>query len=164
MAIDDKTISVNGNSPSWGYLELKIGSERFYGWTGITFGHKLTEVLGYSSGRHHAPTHRSAGKYEVEVLKITNYVKSTRALRAYLASLSESGTSYGSVEWEATLTTVLPGEDDPSEVGFHRVRYLTEASNFEEGPELLKEDIECQPMWIDKDGLVLFDDSQGRPI
>lgn len=161
MAID--TIAVNGNSESWGYLVLKANDERFYGWTKITFGDKLTEALGYSSGRAHAPTRRSQGKYEVEPVKVTGYPDAVQAFRDYIAKLSPTGNSYGAgaPEWEATLFAVLPGSDRPRQVDFRACKWIENTGDHEESPELLKEDFAFQPRWIERDGKVLFDDSDG---
>ncbi len=162
MALDEQ-IAVNGNSASWGYLVFKVDSDRVYGFTAVSFGDKLTEVLGYGMGRSHAPTVRSQGKYEVEPVKITGWKATVQALRLKIAALSETGKSYGSVEVECVLYTVLPGNAEPGEVAFHRMKWIENAAAFEENPDPQKEDFAMQPMWIERDGLVLFDDSEGRP-
>lgn len=160
MSIDQ--ISVNGNAESWGYLVFKFMGQRFWGFTGVEFSDKITEALGYSSGRHHAPTRRSAGKYEIDPVKVTGYPTSLQAFREVLAAFSETGTSYGSVEFEATLQTVLPS-GNPLQADFSRCRWISNGASWQEDAEVQKEDFTIQPMRVARNGLVLFDDSEGRP-
>lgn len=165
MSIDQ--VSINGNAPGWGSCVLKVmNGERIFGFTGITFSDKLTEVLGYASGRHHAPTHRSPGKYEVDPCKITGYVESVQLFRDAQAALSETGNSYGAgaPEFEAILETFEPRSGRPPLiVNLRRCKWIENAYTGEENPDPRKEDFAFQPMRIERNGKVLYDDSEGNP-
>lgn len=153
---------VNGRAPSWGGIIIKIGEERYYGITGVGYGDKLEMIMGYGMGRHHAPTRRSAGKYSTDPGKLKMYKDSAEVLRSALAALAEDGRSYGTVEFEIVVQIVWPN-GTPLNVEIHRVRLSEEATQHDEGPELLMEDLTYSCMSIVKNGKTLFDSSEGLP-
>lgn len=154
---------VNGNVLSWGSLKFKAGGALYVGFNSISFGDKLEMAILYGMGVHQAPRGRSRGKYSVDPIKVGGPPSSLQLLREQLAALSISGTSYGSVEFEGTLQFV-ERDETPITVEFNRCRWAANASNHEENPDPLKEEFELSCMAIRRNGLVLFDDSEGSPV
>lgn len=147
--------TVNGIDVSFGSMIFKIGGERFFGQTSVSYGHKLETAKGYSMKRSQAPDRRSRGKYTVEPLKVKFYKSTAQAIRRKLAALSSNGVSYGEPEFSATLQYVEQSSQQSHMVEFFRLRYVGETESDEEGPDLLMEEIEFDPMLIKKDGLLL---------
>ncbi len=112
--------------------------------------------------RHQAPRGRSRGKYTVEPVKLTGWKGSIQTLREALAALSQDGISYGDVEFEIVVQYVDSGEA-PMTVEIERCVWAGNSSSDEEGPDPLKEEIEIDCMLIRRNGLVLFDSSEGSP-
>lgn len=150
--------SVNGNSVSWGSLVCKVRDERYYRFTDISFSDKRERVKGYGMGRHHAPILRSRGKYTVENLKISGWTAAVQALRAGLAAAAPGGKSYGDVEFEVLLSYFEP-DDTQIDVVFSRCVWAANSVGHSESPDPLKEEFELDCMYISRNGLVLFDQS-----
>lgn len=155
-------IRVNGNLFSWGSIILKIDQEPFYGFTGITYADKRERVKGYGMGRHHAPRGRSRGKYTIELAKLTGWKSSIQAVRVQLAARSANGQSYGDVEFQI-IVQYVESDEAPMTVALERCVWAGNSSSDEENPDPLKEEVEIDPMLIRRNGLVLFDSSQGSP-
>jgi hypothetical protein len=153
-------LRVRGRMASWGHLVFKLDGERYYGFTGLSFGDKRERVAGYGMGRHHAPRGVSEGKYTTEVLKVTGFVESVQALRKALAAKSEDGKSYGNVAFEGELQYAMPGKD-PIQVEFLECYWQTSTTSNEENPDPLKEDFEVFVTYILRDGFSLFDQTEG---
>lgn len=149
-------ITVNGNQISWGSIVLKLRSQRFYGFTGISFADKRERVKGYGQGRHHAPRGRSAGKYSVENVKLTGWKASVQQLRQELAVGSLVPGGYGDTEFEIDVQYIEPDEI-PIQVVIERCVWAGNSTSDEESPDPLKEEIELDTMLIRRNGLVLFD-------
>lgn len=154
--------SINGNQISWGSLILKLDGQRYYGYSGISYGEKLETVFGYGMGRHQAPRGRSAGKYSTEPIKIKGPKSSFEALRQALARKSASGRSYGTVAFSGILQAVEPGEPSIT-VELSDMRWSESAANHEESADPLTEEHTFTCMKIRTNGLVMFDDSAGEP-
>jgi hypothetical protein len=154
-------IRVNGNLLSWGSLGLKIGAERYYGFKSISYGEGIESVLVYGMGRHHAPRGRTRGKYVIEPLKLQGEVESLKIVRQTLAALAPDGRSYGTVEFEVFLEAVEQEQSSTTE--FLRCRWAKNTGSFEESAEGLYEEIEISVLQIRRDGLSLFDASEGSP-
>jgi len=155
------TIGVNGNDFSWGSIVFKVDGELFDGFTKISYSHKRTRTKGYSAGRHHAPTHRSSGKYEPDQVKVTGYKSEIATLRAALARRSASGTSYGNVEFEGVVQFEESNEFHQDDLS--RLTWSEEGVDHEENTDLLTEEITFDTMGIKRDGLTLYDDTDGAP-
>lgn len=155
-------LRVNGNMLSWGSITLKLDSERYTGFTSISFADKRERVKGYGSTRHHGPRGRSRGKYTIDPVKLVGWKSSVNALRIGLAARSKDGKSYGDVEFQAVVQYV---EDDelPVTVEIDRCVWTSNSSSDEESADPLKEEIELDAMLIRRNGLVLFDASEGEP-
>lgn len=153
---------VNGAGVSWGDLVFKVDDEEYYGFTSVAFGQKLETVFGYGMGKHHAPTRQSAGKYSTEPIKVTGYVGAVQALREALARKSPSGKNYGKVRFSGVLQYISEGEA-PITVEFFGCRFTEETNSHEEAPDLLKEEFTLTCMRMKKNGLALYDDSEGEP-
>jgi hypothetical protein len=157
---------VNNNQYSWGSIRLKIAGEDYFGFTAISFGDKRERVKAYGMGRHHAPRGRSRGKYTIEPVKLTGWKGSVEAARAALALRvqgGDAGTSYSDVEFQIV---VLYSEIDetPLIVEIDGCVWVGSTTAHEEAPENLKEEIEIDAMVIRRNGLALFDESQGSPV
>ena len=155
-------IRVNNNQFAWGSIILKINGERFRGFTEITFGDKRERVKAYGSARHHAPMGRSAGKYTVDPVKIVGWKGAVQAARAAIAVGSEDGKSYGNVEIEVVVQYVDTGEE-PMTVEIERCVWASNSTGDTESPDPLKEEFELDPMLIRRNGLTLYDASEGEP-
>jgi hypothetical protein len=155
-------IRVNGNQHSWGSIILKLDGDRFYGFTGITFADKRERVKAYGMGRHQAPRGRSRGKYSTDPVKLTGWKGSINEFRKALAQRSQDGVSYGDVEFEIVVQYVETGEA-PMTVQLMRCVWTGNSTSDEESADPLKEEIEIDTMKILRNGLSLFDSSQGVP-
>lgn len=155
-------LRINGNQHSWGSIVIKLDDERYYGCTGITFADKRERVKAYGIGRHHAPRGRSRGKYSTEPVKLTMWKSAAQALREALARKSADGRSYGDVEFEILVQYIEVG-DEPMDVSISRCVITGNSTSDEENPDPLKEEIEIDCMLIRRNGLSLFDGSQGSP-
>jgi hypothetical protein len=155
-------IRVNGNQISWGSIIFKLDSERFTGFTAISYSDKRERVKAYGMGRHHAPRGRSRGKYTVEPVKITGWTASVQALREGLARRAADGVSYGDVEFQGLVQYIEATEQDIT-VELDRLVWLTNTTSNEEAPDPLKEEFELDCMLIRRNGLVLFDQTEGSP-
>lgn len=151
---------VNGNQVSWGSAILKLDGDRYSGITGFTVADKRERVKGYGMGRHHAPRSRSRGKYTVEPVKVTFWKASAQIFRMALAARSDDGRSYGDVEFEFVSEYIDTG-DLPMIVQATRCVWAGNSSSDEEQPDPLKEEVEFDAMCIYRNGLVLFDGSEG---
>jgi len=155
-------LRINGNAYSWGSITLKIDSERFVGFTSIAFADKRERVKGYSAARHHAPTRRSRGKYTIDPVKLVGWKSSVQALRAGLAAKAKDQKSYGDVEFQIVVQYVEEGEI-PMTVEIDRCVFASNSTSDEESADPLKEEIELDAMLIRRNGLVLFDATEGEP-
>jgi hypothetical protein len=152
-------IIVNGNQISWGSIVLKLNSERFTGFTAISFSDKRERVKAYGMGRSHAPRGRSRGKYTVEPVKLTGWKESVQIFRQALASLAPDGASYGDVEFQCLVQYIEPSEAE-IDIEIDRCVWMTNTSSDEENPDPLKEEVEFDAMLIRRNGLVLFDQTE----
>lgn len=150
------SVRVNGNEYSWGSIIVKIDGEVFYGFTEISFGHKRTRSKVYGMGRHHAPRGRTRGKYEVDPVKLKGPLRTWKALREKLASMSESGTSYGDVPFQIVVQ-YLEGDEEVT-YEFEDNVIAGETNSHSEGPDALEEEVELDTMGIRKNGLTLWEE------
>lgn len=155
-------IRVNRNQHSWGSITFKLNGERYTGFTAVSFADKRTRVKAYGMGRHHAPRGRSRGKYETDPVKVTGWKGSVQLLREGLARLSADGKSYGDVEFQG-LVQYIEADDTEITVELDRLVWMSNTSSDEESADPLKEDFELDVMLIRRNGLVLFDGSEGQP-
>lgn len=155
-------IRVNGNQLSWGSIVLKLDQDVFTGFTSISFADKRERVKAYGQGRHHAPRGRSRGKYTIEPVKLTGWKGSVQIFRKQLAARSADGKSYGDVEFQV-IVQYVEADETPLTVAIERCVWAGNSSSDEESADPLKEEIEIDAMLIRRNGLVLFDASQGSP-
>ncbi len=155
-------IRVNGNQLSWGSIKVKLDGEVYFGFNSLSYGDKRERVKAYGMGKHQAPRGRSRGKYSTDPVKLGGPKASVQALREALAAKSADGVSYGDVEFE-----VIAQYFESAELGItvqcERCVIVANASTEEEGSDPLKEEIELDTMKIRRNGLVLFDESEGSP-
>lgn len=155
-------IRVNGNALSWGSIIFKVEGDRYYGFTSIAYSDKRERVKGYGMGLHHAPRSRSRGKYTVENVKVGGPKSSFQILREALAARSSNGANYGDVEVQIVVQYIEADETEIT-VELERCVWAGNSSSDEENPDPLKEEIEFDCMLIRRNGLVLFDSSEGSP-
>lgn len=155
------SIRVNGNLLSWASLGIKIAGDRYYGFKSIGYSEAIESALVYGMGRHQAPRGRTRGQYTVEPLKLVGEVESLKIIRQALAVKAKDGRSYGTVEFEVFLEAVE--SDQQSVTEFLRCKWAKNTGNFEQGPDGLYEEIEVSTLQIRRDGLTLFDASEGSP-
>ena len=152
-------IRVNGNQHSWGSIEVKIDGDRYFGFTAISYGDTRERVKAYGMGRAQAPRGRSRGKYQTEPVGLTGWKGSVQQLRQALADAGD-GESYGDTVFQIVVQYV-EADDTPITVELEDCVWVKNTSSEEEGPDPLKEEIELDCMRIRRNGLVLFDNSEG---
>lgn len=155
-------VRINGNQFSWGSIQMKIAGERYHGFTAIAYGDKRERVKAYGMGRHHAPRGRSRGKYSTDPVKVTGWKSSLQALREALAALAFDGVSYGDVEFDIVVQ-YTEADESPITVEIERCVWTSNPTSEDESPDPLKEEAEFDCMLIRRNGLVLFDSSEGSP-
>jgi len=156
-------IRVNGNQHSWGSIKLKIDTQEFTGFTAIGYSDKRERVKAYGMGRHHAPRGRSRGKYQVDPVKLTGWKASMQLVRQQLALRSGNGVSYGDVEFLILVQYVEEPSELPITVSIEGCVWSANTTSDEENPDPLKEEAELDAMLIRRNGLVLFDSTEGSP-
>lgn len=153
---------INGNVLSWGSIKVKLNNETFYGFTSLSYGVKRERNYLWGMGVSQAPRGRTRGKYSVEPVKLKGPKSTVEALRQSLALLSVDGISYGDVEFE--IVALYIERDEPEIlVEIQDCVIVAESSSEEENPDPLQEEIEISCMRIFKNGLSLFDSSEGAP-
>lgn len=153
-------IRVNDNMFSWGSIIAKVAGERYYGFESIAYGDKRERAKSWGMGRHQAPRGRSRGKYTVEPVKLGGPKGTVSALRAGIATLAADSKSYGNVEFQIIVQYIEIGEIDQC-VEINRVVWVSNSVTDAEGQEVLKEEAELDAMYIIRNGLTLFDGTEG---
>lgn len=156
-------IRVNGNMHSWGSIVVKFDGDSYTGFTSISYADKRERVKGYGMGRHHAPRGRSSGKYTVENPKLGGPTASCQALRAALAAKSADGVSYGNSEF-LVVVQYVEYDEAPMHVEIDRCVLVGNSASHDESPDPLKEELELDAMAIRRNGLTLFDSTEGAPV
>lgn len=155
-------IRVNGNGYGWGSIVLKIGDERIYGITEISYGDKRERAKGYGAARHHAPILRSPGKYTTEPVVIKGYTHTIQNIRDMLAAQAPDEISYGNVESTIAVQYVEAGLG-PQHHQIERCVISDDKQGMTEGPELGMAELQLDCMLIRRNGLTLFDSTQEVP-
>jgi hypothetical protein len=156
-------IRVNGNVVSWGSITVKVDGERFVGFTSVSYSDKRERVKQYGMGKHQAPRGRSRGKYTVEPVKLGGPKSSFQALRAKLAQRAPDGISYGDVECQIVVQYIEADDQESMTVELEDAVWMSNSSSEEESGDPMKEECEFDIMKIRRNGLVLFDASEGAP-
>jgi hypothetical protein len=153
-------IRVNGNQHSWGSIIFKVEGDPFYGFTAIAWGEKRERVVAYGMGRHQAPRGKSRGKYSTENAKVTGWKGSVQALREALAAKSNNGKNYGDVTFQGVIQYI---EEDDLSVTEELIdcTWAATSTAHEESADPLKEDFEIQFLYAKRNGLTLFDNTDG---
>lgn len=153
---------INGNIVSWASIRCTIGGEIFYGFMSVNYGDKRDRVKVYGMGKHHAPRARTRGKYSTDPVKLKGPKSTIESMRQQLALQSVDGVSYGDTEFPISVQYLEVGDTDMF-VDIDRCVYIGTASSEEESPDPLTEEIEIDCMSIRRNGLTLFDSSEGAP-
>jgi hypothetical protein len=157
-------IRVNGNIMSWGSIRVKAAGEIFYGFTSISYGDKRERVHVYGQGRHHGPRGRTAGKYSTDPGKLGGPTSTIAALRKRLAELATDRKSYGSVSFQVIVQYVEEGSsEEPLTVELDRTVLDANTASHSESADPTTEEVSINYMLIYRNGLTLFDQSQGVP-
>lgn len=152
---------IPGNALSWSSIKAYVDDQPYSGFTSISGGDKRERQYGFGMGAHHGPSRVSRGKYTPEPLKVTGFKSSVQILRQALADKSDTGTSYGDVVFDF-VEQYLEAENSIT-VEYLECRWIENAHSHEENPDPLKEDFVLMPMRVKRNGLVLYDDSEGDP-
>lgn len=152
---------VPGNELSWGSIKFYLRDVPYTGITSLSGGDKRERQYGFGLGVHHGPSRRSRGKYTPEPLKCTGFKRAIQIMREALAAESETGTSYGDVVFDVVEQYTENG--DSITVEYIDCVWTENAHSHEENPDPLKEDFAAMPMRVKRNGLVLYDDSEGDP-
>lgn len=152
-------IRVNGNLLSWGSIEVKVDGDRFFGFTSIGYTDSRERVKAYGMGRAQGPRGRTRGKYSVEPVTLTGHKGSMQQLRQALADAGD-GESYGDTVFQIVVQ-YIEDDDTPITVELEDCVYTKTTTSEEEGPDPLTEDVEIDCLRIRRNGLVLFDNSEG---
>lgn len=153
-------VRVNGNLLSWGSIIAKVGGDRIHGFTKIAYADSRERVKGYGMGRAQAPRGRSRGKYATEPVQLGGFRSTIQQLRESLAAQSLDGKSYGDVPFQLVVQYVDEGENSIT-VELEDCVWTKNTTSDEEGADPLKDEIELDCMRIRRNGLVLFDESEG---
>jgi hypothetical protein len=152
-------IRVNDNQYDWGSIVIKVDGDEFYGFTAVSHSQKRERSKAYGTGKHRAPRGRTRGRYSAEG-KITGWKSSIQALRKKLAALSADGKSYGDAVFQVVIQYIEADEEPITEELVDCVIASEDASH-EENTDPLKEEVGIDIMYIKKNGLTLFDNSDG---
>jgi len=152
-------IRVNGNLYSWGSIEVKIEGDRFFGFTSIGYSDARERVKAYGMGRAQAPRGRSRGKYSVEPVTLSGQKSTMQELRQALADAGD-GESYGDTVFQIVVE-YFESDEAPITVELEDCVFVKNTTSEEEGPDPLSEDVEIDCLRIRRNGLVLFDNSEG---
>jgi hypothetical protein len=151
---------INGNAISWGSLALKIATEPFVGFTSISYGDKRARTKLFGMGRAQAARGRTRGKYETDPVKLKGPKATVQELRALLAAQAPDGKSYGDVIFPMVLQYIE--NEAQITVEFEDCAWTASTSGDEEGGDPMTEEIEIDVMRIRRNGLVLFDETEGQ--
>lgn len=154
-------VRINKNIVSWGSIKVKCAGETFHGFDMLAYGDRRTRTKHYGMGRHHAPRARTSGKYEVDVVKLRGPKGTVQALRQKLADAGD-GTSYGNTPCQV-IAEFVEADDTPMLVEIEDCVICSDTSSHEENTDPLKDEIELDAMMIRRNGLTLFDSSEGSP-
>lgn len=151
---------INGNIVSWASITVKIADEQFHGFTSLSYGDARERTYVWGMGKHHAPRGRTKGKYTPDAIKLGGPKSTVQALRDRLASLSDNGTNYGDVDF-SIIAQFVEADEDPQTVEIEDCVITKDAASHDEGAEYFKDEVECSCMRIRRNGLTLWDDSEG---
>jgi hypothetical protein len=152
---------IPGNEISWGSIKAYIDNQPYTGLTSMAGGDKRERTYGYGLGPAHGPSRRSKGKYTPEPLKVTGFKSSVQIIRQALADKSDSGRAYGDVVFDV-VEQFVEGDFNIT-VEYLECVWIENAASHEENPDPLKEDFVVMPMRVKRNGLVLYDNSNGDP-
>jgi hypothetical protein len=154
---------INGVQISWSSCKLTIDGESIFGFISISFKDALEVSYAYGAGRDHGPRGRSAGKYTPDPVVISMWASTAQEVRRMLSQRAQQqgrGNSYGKAVVPIVLQ-YIEADDSTMTIEFEECRYLSASTSNEEGADALKEDVEFSPMRLRRNGLVLFDESEG---
>ena len=94
-------------------------------------------------------------------MTLTGFKQTIQTLRESLANAA-GGSSYGHIQFLVVVEYTEPDES-PITVELEQCVWAKNTSSEEEGPDPLMEDIELDCMRIVRNGLVLFEKTEGEP-
>lgn len=154
--------TINGIVYGWGSLRIIHGNRVFPTVQEISYDELQDSKWVYGQGEHMAPIARTAGKYSASPSKFKMLVSDADELREYLASFSDSGTSYGETQFNISVQGRQKGLPERNDV-LANCSYRSTNGQFKNDNEELVEEILVNTQWIERNGLVIFPDSMGRP-
>lgn len=153
-------LRVNGALHSWGSIVLKVGIERFTGFTEISYEDKLETAMGYGMGKAQAPRGQTRGKYTPGPVKLKGPKASMVALRNQLAALGD-GRSFGQPTFGIVVQYIESNSPITDELKL--CRYVGTTASSSEGPDQITEEVELTTRGIVWNGKTLYDQSGGQP-
>jgi len=150
-------VTINGSQMSWASLTVRVHGMLLSGFTALSYDDKREQALLWGAGHAQTPRGKTSGQYTPGVCKITGYVSTTQEMRALLAKLSPSGSSYGGVEFQVVAQFIELGSEEAQTAVLGRCTWVSNSASFQQGTDGLVEDVEFQPMWITRNGLSLYE-------
>ena len=151
-------VLVNGNAYSFSSAILKINGVRYFGWSSITYGHKLEVGKGWGNNRLNGPRSRTGGKYTPDNVKMAWEKASAAQLRKDISALALDGISYGTVVIPSMTLQLLEPGTGAHIVTFLKPRLLVETGGIDGGTvDPAKEELEFDVMGLLIDGKSLAD-------
>jgi hypothetical protein len=148
-------IRVNDNVYSWGSITLKCRGVTYYGFDSVSFGDKRERSFQYGMGKSHAPRGRARGKYSTEPGKLGGSLGTIQQLLQDLAALSDSGKSFGDVEFDVVVD-YFEKDELPLTVVLRRCVITATTNSHEEGPDGLKGELELSYFSVERNGVTLY--------
>ncbi|MBX3204005.1 MAG: hypothetical protein KF764_02990 [Labilithrix sp.] len=154
-------IRLNGYAYSWASIIFKVNFVPYLGLKSIDFGDSIEEELIYGSNRAGIPIARTAGKYTPGDLTVGALNGTAQTIMESLGLLGIGAISKPEVM--CTLTLSEFGKPDTTYT-FNRCRMVAPKDSPSEGVEGLTTDLTFKPMWIERNGLTLFDRMRMIPL
>lgn len=159
MSIDK--VQVNGNALDWGSITILAANDTLHGVKSIKYKDGIERSMQYGASRSRTPRARTRGKYSAEG-SMSLFKDSAHAFRQRLQQLS-GGRGYGQVDFNVNLQFFENGSDFQN-ILLVNCRYGGTDASDEENTDSLVEDINLSPMYIVRNGLVIFEVGEGQSI
>lgn len=154
-------ISVNGISQSWGHISIILADTiKLTGFTAIDYADSLSEAAEAGLGLSQKPSRRSAGDYSAAETKLEGFQGDVRRLIDNLRLIAPDKRSIGVIEFQVVVAFATQSTDPVSVHTLHRTRVVGIGNSYSRGSELLKQSLTLKPLWLDRDGAVIYDATQ----
>jgi hypothetical protein len=154
------TQRVNGFTTSWSDCSFKLGGDRYYGITEISYGDKRARSKVYGMGRAGTPRGRTRGKYEVDEVTWKMDFPAWVALRDALSALADDRASYGDVEFEGVMQYAYGANEETHTDELFQLVITGVTHSASEGPDAIMVDVTADCMGISRDGKTLYNSAE----